>query len=90
MLLLTRRLTFEHRRDDPPEAPRHPFVAAGRLIEVPMTTVRLFGRNLPASGGGFFRLLPYHASRWALHRVNRTERMAAVSAQGRFDPGHYR
>ena len=24
-----------------------------------MTTVRVFGRNLPCSGGGFFRLLPY-------------------------------
>ncbi len=24
-----------------------------------MTTVRLFGRNWPCSGGGYFRLLPY-------------------------------
>ena len=24
-----------------------------------MTTARLFGRNLPCSGGGWFRLLPY-------------------------------
>jgi hypothetical protein len=24
-----------------------------------MTTARLFGRNLPCSGGGYFRLLPY-------------------------------
>jgi polysaccharide deacetylase family protein (PEP-CTERM system associated) len=29
------------------------------LLEVPVTTLRLFNRNLPSSGGGYFRLLPY-------------------------------
>jgi polysaccharide deacetylase family protein (PEP-CTERM system associated) len=29
------------------------------LWEFPMTTARVFGRNLPCSGGGYFRLLPY-------------------------------
>ena len=31
----------------------------GALWEMPMTTVRAFGRNWPCSGGGYFRLLPY-------------------------------
>ena len=35
-----------------------------------MTTLRRFGRNLPASGGGFFRLLPYALFRGMLRRVN--------------------
>src|SRR5262249_29883889 len=35
-----------------PNAPRFPFRPEPRLIEVPATTVRLLGRNLPAAGGG--------------------------------------
>jgi hypothetical protein len=38
------------------------------LLEVPVTTVRLGNRNLPSSGGGYFRLLPYALSRWMLRR----------------------
>ena len=54
-----------------PGASRLPFrVASGRLLEVPLTTVRVFGQHLPCAGGGYFRLLPYSAFRWALRRVN--------------------
>jgi len=43
-----------------PDAPRTPYrPGGGDLWEFPMTTARLFGRNLPCSGGGYFRLLPY-------------------------------
>jgi len=44
-----------------PEAPRRPFwpIGEGRILEVPMTVCKRFGRALPASGGGYFRLLPY-------------------------------
>jgi len=43
-----------------PDAPRVPYrPIGGELWEFPMTTARLFGRNLPCSGGGYFRLLPY-------------------------------
>jgi hypothetical protein len=38
-----------------------------------MTTVRIRARNLPCSGGGYFRLLPYRLFRWGLRRLNRTE-----------------
>ena len=34
--------------------------------------------QLPAGGGGFFRLLPYQASRWAIARVNRVDRQPAI------------
>jgi len=55
-----------------PNAPRTPFQpAAAPLLEIPMTTVRYGTRNFPASGGGYFRLLPYGFSRHALSRVNR-------------------
>ncbi len=57
-----------------PEAPRVPFrPGAGPLWEIPMTTVRLLGRNLPCSGGGYFRLAPYALFRRGLGRVNRRE-----------------
>jgi len=46
--------------------------------ELPMTTVRLFGRNWPCSGGGYFRLLPTALYRAGLTRVNRHDRQPAV------------
>ena len=54
-----------------PEAPRGPFrPSAAGVPEIPIATVRLFGRNLPCGGGGYFRLLPYALSRRSLRRVN--------------------
>ncbi len=61
-----------------PEAPRFAHRVAGGLLEIPATTIRLAGRNLPASGGGYFRLLPYRVSRWTIRRVNRVDRSPAV------------
>jgi polysaccharide deacetylase family protein (PEP-CTERM system associated) len=61
-----------------PEAPRFAHPVAGGLIEIPVTTVRVLNRNLPASGGGYFRLLPYALSRWMLRRVNADEGEAAI------------
>lgn len=59
-----------------PDAPRFPHRPNGEggILELPPTTVPLFGRNLPAAGGGWFRLLPYRVSRWMLERVNTEER----------------
>ena len=62
-----------------PKAPRFPFhPRQDRFLEVPMTTLSMFGRNFPCSGGGYFRLAPYSVSRWALRRVNARERQACV------------
>jgi len=59
-----------------PDAPRFPHRPNGEggILELPPTTVPLFGRNLPAAGGGWFRLLPYEISRWMLSRVNAQDR----------------
>ena len=57
-----------------PEAPRLPHQPVGGMLwEIPMTTVRLFKRNVPCSGGGYFRLLPYPVFRQGLARHNRFE-----------------
>ena len=61
-----------------PDWPRFARPVRDTLIEIPATTVRLFERNLPAAGGGYFRLLPYAASRWMLRRVNDAEQRPAV------------
>ena len=61
-----------------PESPRFAYRMANDLLEVPVTTLRVGGRNLPSSGGGYFRLLPYAVSRWMIGRVNRADQEAAV------------
>lgn len=60
-----------------PDAPRHAH-RVGNLLEVPATTLRFFSRNWPASGGGYFRLMPYHVSRWMIRRVNTVDKLPAV------------
>jgi len=63
-----------------PGAPRFAFYPEGGrgLLELPLTTVRLFNCNLPAGGGGYFRLLPYSVSRWCLIRVNTVDRQSCI------------
>jgi polysaccharide deacetylase family protein (PEP-CTERM system associated) len=63
-----------------PEAPRFAFrpIADSALIELPVTTAKLAGRTLAAGGGGFFRLLPYAFSRWAIAQVNREDARPAI------------
>lgn len=61
-----------------PDAPRFAHEVRPGLMEVPPTTLRLFDRNLPSSGGGFFRLLPYSVSRWMLQQVNARDAQSAI------------
>jgi polysaccharide deacetylase family protein (PEP-CTERM system associated) len=62
-----------------PDAPRFAFRRrAGTLVEIPVSTFRFLDRNWPCGGGGFFRLLPYGVSRWAVARVNREDRQPTV------------
>lgn len=61
-----------------PDAPRFPFEVRPGLVEIPVTTSRVLNRNLPAGGGGYFRLLPYGMSRWLIRRVNRVDGRPAI------------
>ncbi|THF64078.1 DUF3473 domain-containing protein [Pseudothauera nasutitermitis] len=61
-----------------PDAPRFPWRLDNGLVEIPVSTVRWLGRNWPAGGGGWFRLLPYALSRWQIARVNRADRRPAI------------
>ncbi|MGJ3649698.1 XrtA system polysaccharide deacetylase [Sphingomonas sp. GlSt437] len=62
-----------------PEAPRFAYrpLADAPLVELPVTTARVGGRNMP-TGGGFFRLFPSAFTNWAIRRVNAREGHAAV------------
>jgi len=72
---------IRHDRYGIPDAPRHPHlrtVRSGSLLELPASTVRIAGTNLPVAGGGYFRILPYAFTRWGLRRLNRRERKPAI------------
>ena len=61
-----------------PDAPRFAHKVRDGLLEIPVTTACFFDRNWPASGGGYFRLMPYALSRWLLERVNGHDGQSAV------------
>jgi len=58
-----------------PNAPRFPFRPNGHseLVEIPISTLRAFNQNLACGGGGYFRLLPYAYSKFAIGRVNKAD-----------------
>lgn len=69
---------IQHDHYGMPDAPRFAHRIRPDLIEVPPTTLRLFNRNLPSSGGGYFRLFPYALSRWMLRQVNQNDQQPAI------------
>ena len=61
-----------------PGAPRFAYRPNHYLTELPATSVRIAGKNLPASGGGFFRLLPLALSKKIITKVNREDNQSAI------------
>lgn len=62
-----------------PQAPRHAFYTDhSGLLEIPVTTVRMWRRNWPCGGGGYFRLLPYALFKRGLGRVNQQDKYPGV------------
>ena len=61
-----------------PDAPHFPFAPCPGMIEIPLATVRALGREIPASGGGYFRLFPYILSRGLLARAGGAGRSPPV------------
>ncbi|MCF8026232.1 MAG: DUF3473 domain-containing protein [Desulfobacteraceae bacterium] len=62
-----------------PDAPRfrHRLPAQG-IDEFPISTAVLFGRKIPVSGGGYFRMFPYWFTKFALKRINQKENQPFV------------
>ena len=49
-----------------------------QIVEFPLSTKGVLGRRVPVAGGGYFRLLPYWFTRWALTGVNRADDLPFV------------
>lgn len=72
---------IRHDRYGIPDAERHPHrlpAGPGALWELPGSTVRHAGMNLPMGGGGYFRLLPYGWTRAGINTLNETEGQPAI------------
>jgi polysaccharide deacetylase family protein (PEP-CTERM system associated) len=64
-----------HDRYGIPNAPRFQHQIEGtKLNEFPISTSSILGKNIPVSGGGYFRLLPYPLTKMALRRINIKEK----------------
>lgn len=48
------------------------------LVEFPISTVQLFGMNVPIGGGGYMRLLPYRLMKRGLDKINNDEQRPFV------------
>lgn len=71
-----------HDRYGIPNAPRfphhHAVGADAGIAEFPLSTVSRLKWRFPVAGGGYFRLLPYSVTAWALRQLNRKERQPAI------------
>lgn len=64
---------IHHDRYGISDFPRFPHQIKDDLSEFPLSTLKIWGMNFPIAGGGYFRLLPYPITRWAIKRVNDRE-----------------
>ena len=64
-----------HDRYGIPDASRSRYIALQKnsreLIEFPMPTLRILGRNVPFGGGGYLRIFPLWFTQWAIKRFNK-------------------
>lgn len=72
---------IHHDRYGIPDWPRHVHRvvrSGGSIWELPGSTVRHGGINLPLGGGGYFRILPYAWTRRGIRHLNRSEGGPAI------------
>jgi len=62
---------IHHPRYGIPAAPRVGYRIRPQLIELPPSTVRIFGENFAVAGGAYLRFLPYRFLRNAVHGLNK-------------------
>jgi polysaccharide deacetylase family protein (PEP-CTERM system associated) len=51
---------------------------AGRIVEFPISTFKVLGRDLPVAGGGYLRMLPLWYNRAGIDRMSERSRPAMV------------
>jgi polysaccharide deacetylase family protein (PEP-CTERM system associated) len=54
-----------------PNGERQPHVLPNRLVEIPISTASILGRNLPIGGGAYLRVLPFWYTKFGLRLRDR-------------------
>lgn len=76
------------------DAPRWPFqfqTGPTTMVEFPISTWRVLGRNIPIAGGAYFRIFPYAVTRHGLRSINLLGRPAVFYLHPwEIDPAHPR
>ena len=76
--------------DFPAQPVRMQLQDARTLMELPVATLKLLGRQLPVAGGGYHRLLPFSLIRWVIERaVLAGEVFTAYCHPYEFDPDEF-
>lgn len=87
---------IKHKRYGMPRSSRFPHTLNDKdkkhsIIEFPLSTLRLLGRNFPIAGGAYFRFLPYGIVRWGIKRLNKEGKPAMFYIHPwEIDPGQPR
>lgn len=61
-----------------PDAPRFSYQTRQGMQEVPLSTLAMGNKNIPISGGGYFRLYPYPVSAWAIQRLHAVDQQPYI------------
>lgn len=64
---------IHHDKGGLPQAERFPFKiirCRGEITEIPLSTKRILGANIPVAGGGYFRFLPYQITKKCISGIN--------------------
>lgn len=65
-----------------PDAPRYPYEIelenSRKIIEFPLSTARMWGKNIPFGGGFYFRFWPYRFTRALLRKTNENGNPAII------------
>ncbi len=51
---------------------------AGTIYEFPLSTVKVWNKNIPFGGGGYLRLFPYFFTKWGIRKMNQQENHPAI------------
>ena len=62
-----------------PQAPTVPFILENNLVEFPLSTVNIFGKEMPFGSGAYFRIFPYLFTDFALSKLNKADKFATFN-----------
>ncbi|MFT4940016.1 MAG: polysaccharide deacetylase family protein (PEP-CTERM system associated) [Paraglaciecola sp.] len=57
-----------------PDWPRFAYQRAEGIVEIPIPTLKILGKQIPIGGGGYFRLYPYSVAYWLVEKYLQKEK----------------